>query len=778
MSATGALVSHAKSRPVQTRITFGIIPHIMPNPDAVELEREVQRIASAMWGKYPGSATSLIIDGRERDCVFRGEDVTHYVECTLQRAMAKVAEDSKKMVAYRESEIRRGKPVKLWYVTASDPTADQATVAQKSGIQILSLQNFRALLFDGRSYIHARNLYRWGSATDPKDESTDIQGVQYQKTALYATDSTDTSDILGASNLLRERKVVTLLGDFGMGKSLSIREIFRSLANDYLTGRSTKVPVSINLRDHWGQTDPAEVLTRHCSKIGFEKSYQLVRAYNAGEIYLLLDGFDEIVGIPVASKRDLRRLRSEALSVVRSFIQDCRGKTGVLVAGRQNFFDSSAERNSTLGTLTVDGSFELKELTVDEAEALLSSFHVRKRVPSWLPKRPLFLAYLASQGFLADLNETSAESASNSWDRLIDAICQREKKINDGLEAAAIRGILEYLADETRRTSTGRGPLYSSDVLHAYRHTTGYEEPDEHYRPLLMRLPALTSRNSEDGSREFIDDSMLNALRAPRLARFASLPYSDPDAQGWKHGISSLGLQIACDRRESGVDSGRIMSAAREAADRWKCGTLAADLLRASLAILPDDQSIACHMRIVDARLEDLDLSEVSCSDLEILECDLGVVSLPSGDLPRVLIRDGMIETVLNIPSAQQLPGWIVHCEIGVFDATPTNSSILEDMQLDIPHRVLLTIFRKLFVQPGSGRLEGALTRGLPGNYRPYVAPILEMLSSANFASLQSARQQRIWSPERGRTGEVLAMLSDYGRSKNALVTEVRKLRL
>lgn len=516
---------------------------------------------------------------------------------------------------------------------------------------------------------------------------------------------------------------------------------------------------------------------RHSSKIGFDKSSQLVRAYHAGELILLLDGFDEIVGIPVANRRELKRLRSEALTVVRHFIADSRGKTGVLIAGRQNFFDSEPEKNSALGTFTTDSTLELQELSIEEADQMLQKYQIKKRVPSWLPRRPLFLAYLASQGLLNDLPESGAIPASQSWDRLIDAICYREKRINEGLDADSIRGILEILADRTRNTSSGRGPIYSDDVLQAYRKTTGYEEPDEHYRPLLMRLPGLTSRNNEDGSREFIDDSMLNALRAPFLAKFAAQPYVDPEARDWKHGISPLGLEIACDRiAGANVTASRVMNAGREAIERWTCPTLAADILRTAQTLSPEGDVLKCQVRIENARIEDLDFAESPCSNLEITACEIGVLTLPSSKPNNLVLRDCLIEKILGISSRQQLPDWIKTSEVGDFDPVPTNASILTDSQLTIPHRVLLTIFRKLFVQPGSGRVEGAFSRGLPDNYRPFVAPILDLLKSREFALLQTARQQRVWSPERSKISEVLGILSDYSRSTNALVSEVKRL--
>ena len=276
----------------------------------------------------------------------------------------------------------------------------------------------------------------------------------------------------------------------------------------------------------------------------------MVKAYNAGEIVLLVDGFDEIVGTPVANRRELKRLRFEALAVVRQFVTDLRGKSGLIVAGRQNVFDTDGERTDSLGMRSSDPVFELNEFSPEEAARLLSSFQVKGQIPAWLPKRPLFLAYLASHGLLSEIGFANDLAAADAWDRLIAAICTRERRINEYLDASAIKGILERLADTARQTPTGRGPIKPSDIVQAYARSTGYDEPDEHIKPLLMRLPGLSSRSSEDGSREFLDESMLNALRASGLVDFLAHPFDlDPQARHWRHGISDLGLDIAFNRR-------------------------------------------------------------------------------------------------------------------------------------------------------------------------------------------------------------------------------------
>lgn len=750
----------------------------MNHKDAKELELEVLRLADALWGSQAGAAQAETIEGRERDCIYRLEDVTHYVECTTSLSPKKIEEDGKKMVKFRESEIKKGNIVKLWIVTANTPGSDQVAAAREKYITILSLDNFRNRLLNSDSYLRCREKYKWGSATNPSDDDVDISRLKYQNTDLNDMKKCQRIGINALVDSLLSKSVVAVLGDYGMGKSMLVREVYNRINTRRRKDSQAPVPIAINLRDHWGQTDPHEVLTRHANKIGFEESAKLVRAYNAGTIVLLVDGFDEIVGTPVASKRQLKKLRFEALTVVRKFVSDLRGRTGILVTGRQNFFDSDDERTEALGLRTNDDLIELTEFSSDEAERLLESFHIKGRVPSWLPRRPLFLAYLASQGLLSNLETSSDLSAAQAWHKLIDAICQREKRINEHLEASAIRNILSRLADIARETPSGRGPLNPSHIVQAYSDVTGYDEPDEHIRPLLMRLPGLTSRSSEDGSREFIDDSMLNALRSSALESFFNNPFDrDPNGRNWRHGISSLGIEVAM--HTIGLGSGgaaKSLVAARQAIGKWESPTLAADFVRLGQSFVSDDTRLDCQLQICGGVFEELDLSDASCSNLVISGSEIGLLVVPPEHPAGCMITDSVIDKILGVAKRENVPSWIIKCEIGEFDLLPTNDSILDDADLPVAHRVLLTILRKLFLQRGAGRRENALSRGLPTGFKLLTPDILEILRSLEFVSRQVIAGYRVWRPDRSRTSEVHSILNQYSASRHPVVTAVRKI--
>jgi hypothetical protein len=78
---------------------------------------------------------------------------------------------------------------------------------------------------------------------------------------------------------------------------MTMRYLYRQLRAAHLSGSTSQFPVYINLREHFGQSDPCEVLERHARNVGFERVGHLVRAWRAGYVHLILDGFDELTGL-------------------------------------------------------------------------------------------------------------------------------------------------------------------------------------------------------------------------------------------------------------------------------------------------------------------------------------------------------------------------------------------------------------------------------------------------------------------------------------------------
>lgn len=747
-----------------------------------DFENEVRNIARALWPGVPGSGAAQIIDGRERDCIFEEEHLTHYLEVTALNTLDKVKRDVEKMVQFRETLSRSGRPVKLWVVTYFEPSAHQRTHCRQHRVEILSLMEFRRRIIDASQYLELRQNYAFGSATNPENDSADLSGVQYQPIRIQVESNGRSIDPSGVADLLEAQAQILLLGDYGMGKSFNIREVFLELRKRYFASSgSSPIPVVLNLREHWGQSDPVEALRRHSDRLGFDKPHQLVRAFHAGRLAIVLDGFDEVGSTPWARlpNTKLRMLRRDAVQLIAAFVSQARGKCSILIGGREHFFDS---RNELVEAFDLRHGFvalRLSEFTDSESSAYLQSRGYSGTLPDWFPKRPLLLASLAARKLIEVVLGTSADDEpAVAWDTLMNLICQRESQIHRYLDADAIRRILERLATQTRSTLSNLGPITEDDIAEAFRQEVG-AYPDERARPLLQRLPGLSVRNHEDGSRSFLDDQLLDVLRANDLVTFVRNPWKDPGASKWRHGIGGLGVQVAVekiDSGEKGISSIRV--ATREACARWNAPTLALDLVLAAQYL--HDELSAIDMggiTIQDGYCEVLDLENLPVvENVTIASCIIGEMILPHVGVPSLTIEGGFVIHILGASNATELPPWMQDVQVVEFDDAMTNARILDDKNMSIPIRVLLTVLRKLYRQRGSGRRENGLYRGMDTKAQGFVPDILGILAQENLAFSARRKGNIVWHTVSGQQQRAEQLIDSHGRMDDPVVRKINTL--
>lgn len=749
-----------------------------------EFENEVRTIARALWPAPPGDGAARVIDGRERDCIFELEDITHYLEVTANNSLEKVRHDVQKMVQYRDTQTKRGRPVKLWIITQFEPSPHQLEHCRNNGVQIMALSEFRRHIIDAPSYMSCRVLHQFGSATNPSNDSVDVSGVKYQPVKILNERSGKTLSVQDIADLLIQPREIVLIGDYGMGKSLNIREVFLRLQKRYISSKGeTPVPVVLNLRQHWGQDEPSEAIRRHANLIGFSKPDQLIRAFHAGRLALLLDGFDEISGTPWTRLPKLTVLRKNAVKLISNFVTQARGRCSVLIAGREHFFDSKSEMLEAFSLSPEYVLLSLTEFTDDEASSYLTKFGLSGPLPTWFPKRPLLLASLAARGLIGEVLDSQEKvEPAEAWDKLLNLICHREAQIHKYLDASGIRRMLEILAGETRSSTANLGPITESQIAEAFRAVVDIY-PDETARPLLQRLPGLTARDHQDGSRSFMDDQLLDVLRGGLLRQYIENPWQDPGAGQWQHGIGSLGAQVVATKMvELEKPDVQLNVATKQAIERWAAPTLALDLgvvMQYLSLALGDDRDIVDFngMTITGGTIETLDLANLPAPyRLSLDSCLIGELVLPTEPLTDLTLVNCMIEKVIGASDKTMLPDWIQGCDVAQFDDVLTNAVILEESKQPLSVRVLLTILRKLYIQGGGGRRENAFSRGLDPKMQRFVDPVLELIESEGLASRVKNRGYAVWYTTSGQKSRVVNILTNYGRSDDPVVVATRRL--
>ena len=507
-------------------------------------ETEVRRIAQLIWprGKVDRSPT---IDGYERDAVVQTPDLVIVIEATTSRRKEKISDDAKKTNTLVKKIRGQGFPCQGIIVTLDEPTTDQETVAkQYSGaIYLQSFSQFISRLFDAAQYLQARLHKSFGSIQNPADSHFALSRDYYIPIPILEEEKNVTRSAIEIGSAIRDSSArYVMLADFWSGKSMSLREIFYWLRDEFIRKQHSRFPVYINLRDHAGAKYPDEILERHARDLGLADYAQLVKAWRAGFVDLLLDGFDEFAATGwSALPMKLRLIRRTMLEAVRKLIAESPKRTGIVVVGRQHYFDSAREMRDALGLTDAFQTLHIELLSEDDPIKIVRRYG-GDSVPDWVPSRALLLSYLAAKDFLKDLPAflSTVRSRGHGWDALLKMICDREAKHHPAVEGSSVLLFLERLATLARRTPDGLGSFSDAELGNVFEQTCGFP-PDDAARVLISRLPALAVLAPESGRRRFIDPDIADAARAGDTFRFINSPYDGIIIDALKDAQRALG---------------------------------------------------------------------------------------------------------------------------------------------------------------------------------------------------------------------------------------------
>ena len=751
--------------------------------DGRRFEAEVQRVARLLWPTDPGGG-AVIYAGKERDGIYVSDDCVHAVECTVSRSKQKAVDDGRKLAALTKSlrKSHRDRAVRGWFVTHHEPTADQRAVIQglKAEISAVSYDVFRSKLINAKLYLSCRQEYAFGSATDPQIAESN------NRSNYIRLDPCDTSGQLWPLKQIAEDLIAgarfTLLGDYGAGKSTTCRELFFRLRRAYLKATTICFPILLSLRDHHGQRDPAEALERHARNVGYANPHHLVRAWRAGFVTLLLDGFDELgspgwTGIP----RKLRDLRYQSMVLVRSLVEQSPPSAGVLVSGRQHYFDSEHERRGALASEQCT-ELTLNDFTDEQVADYLKKLGWVVSVPSWLPTRPLLIGYLASRNILQQaICSTPDIDPASGWDQLLSRICEREARMDIGVSGETVRDLMEGLASRARRYVGGLGPLQPSCIADVFRTICG--EPDERALILLQRLPGLAVASAEDGSRLFIDADLADVARAGDVVAYIRSPY-DYDREtyeAWQCTMGPLGRQVAANKVVSaGFTAKQISATATRALLDTSNHSLSADILQVLLEAGLDYVGAPIAIEAVEFDSFFIDSSAVDLSGLTLRDCAFQVIEIDSQiDGTRApKFESCIVGSVRGRVAQTDLPGGVFDeaCEFASFtDEMATTQGILETT-LPLPLKVGLSILKKLYLQAGSGRKHSALNRGLDQRARVHVQNVLDLLRHEGLIVRNSAARETVWLPVKEHGPRVRRLLAAPSSADDSLADALSRL--
>lgn len=719
-------------------------------------EDEVRRVAEAVFNMAPGECRPAHYGDagplHELDGLARLRDVTHVIMATVSRKLEKATDDIKKLNVAERLEEKRNVPVSKWLITKYQLDARHLEMAQKHRVQALTLESFQERFFNGRAYLSKRRDAAFGSARNLADATISVPLDEYVPLPLYVLEdlrdpTSRSGGILNVQEVARrvvEGQIIVLAGPFGAGKSLTTREVFLHLQRLYLKGEIQCVPIAVNLREHWGAEWPEEILERHARSMGFSPKEDLVTAWRAGIGRLLLDGFDEMSAQVVAGadkRHFMRYARETALKPVRELIRGAPGGAGILICGREHYFDDERELVHALGLAGRSVTYlAIGEFTEEQATEFLRRHHAPDTLPDWLPRKPLLLGWLAHRGLLSDVLEIdSSKGFGHTWDYFMRLICEREAAIGGTvMDPETLRRVLERLAADVRASSSGTGPITARDLADAYQNETG-QVPGEGVLAQLQRLPGLTPRAQDPTERSFIDVDLLSALQGSAVARYILEATGHENARPLLGPLNRNAVAMASHLLAiSGGNLKTALAAASRAVIASGKGRnvdvqLIADCVAVALESGADGGAIDCGGLLLSGVILDrVNLEETAILGLEIedsviLDFTIG----PSATDSSLRCRRCDVRRIHGVASAQGVPRTIfdADCQFGNFDVFDTNAAVV-DSDLPAPVKALVTILRKLYLQSGGGRKDSALKRGLPAgpvlDAVPVVLGILE----------------------------------------------------
>lgn len=742
-------------------------------------ENQIREIACTRWSCNANTET---IGGVKCDCVLHpNSEECIAVEITEENNLTKVRTDIAKLVTIRNAFLTENIFCRCYFVMKDSPTDSMRTAGKESKIRVMSGQEFQDEYFEYSKYIYNRQQRPFGSMIDAdtgKPDNNTYVNVSYCEKKTGKEYSID--EII---NLLKQGRKIILTGDFGLGKSRCIKQIFDILVNDYAQQLYT---IAINLRDHWGAKRGTEILTRHFEELGME-AREFIQRFEKENIIYLLDGFDEIGTQAWSSDpQKMHHIREISVCGLKDLLGRIQG--GAIVAGREYYFNSDEELMTCLGlderkTLLLECH---NEFTDSELLAFISSnipgaskSEELKQLPPWLPKRPLVIQMLSK--FAEDFfsSKHALDNIYGFWNAFFTKMCEREARIYPALNPKTIEKVLLHVANQTRCSSNNTGPITLSDLSNAFVEATGVTPSDES-AIMLQRLPSLGRISADSPDRQFLDGFVLNGLRAEAIIR-QTQSYDKSSKlmrETWQHPLDQTGLSILSEYiSEDRKHSDTFLSVARDASH----GTnrmLAADIVSA-LCMLDTDHLDFRGIHISEAEFSFLTFEGKAIQRLSIYASLIEKLDLTNSKLlDEVEIKGCMIGKVHGVASGKGLPSQIgADNKIDAFERLAT-TTLIKKARLSESQKLFAEILRKIFLQPGAGRKEAALLRGMGDSVNKKLRQdILNKLLDEGLIKKVKGREGAVYVPIRSETGRVEKMLADLTLSNDPLWKKISALK-
>lgn len=742
-----------------------------------EFEKEIRDIASHRWNC---NAVAETISGVRCDCILKVDPSEWIiVEITTENNLDKVRRDILKLRTVKSACMLKEILARCYFVMRGTPTDSMRQTGDDNKVKVMSAEEFRNEFFRYGDYIHTRSTKQFGSLInaetgDPEENS--FVNVSY--TDVKSGNELFIKDIIAL--LIRGKRVV-LKGDFGLGKSRCVRQVFDTITSCQTGATYT---IAINLRDHWGQKRASEIINRHFADLGIDDK-NFFKVYNQSNVIYLLDGFDEIGTQSWSSDKDvMHHMREVSVCALKDLIGKVKG--GVLITGREYYFNSDDELSSCLGlkadnTVFLECHDEFSESELEEyikknidAEQSAVAGNALTELPVWFPKRPLVIRLMTKYPGLFS-EDNALEDIYGFWCALLNEICEREARIYPALNPGVIKSVLIILADKTRLSANNSGPISQKDLSDAFVAAAGFA-PNDESSIMLQRLPSLGRINADSPDRQFLDSFILNGLRAQSIINFSNSWDMALLSQDWFNPLDEVGLSILAEHIEKDKRHfDTFLNIARRATEQGNM-IMAADIV-AALCLTKNDHIDFKEIYISCARISFLSFEGKRIERLRIDGSFIERLDLTNSKLSdTVIICDSEIKKVNGVASRSNIPPQIKNNEIKEFELLGT-TALIKKANLSDSQKIFVEMARKIFFQPGRGRKENALLRGMGvSGDKQLSQKILGMMIDDKLISKVKGDEGFIYIPERSQSSRIDRMLKELTLSSDPLWIKISSL--
>lgn len=668
--------------------------------DWSKLEDDVRTIAQTHWNAPCSPRT---IHGVRCDGVIEVKrDHWIAIEISKSNTLDKLRTDIAKFGAIRLAQMAAGIYTECLFITAGE-TSSLKDTGRANNVEVMSVAEFAGRFIGKGEYAHIRSAQKFGSAVDPDTGGKD--NATFAEVHYISNDNGNELDISKIVEKVTNRKKMILIGEFGSGKSRCVQEVFLALSN----GDDMFPTMAINLRDCWGLQSFDLILRSHLESLGLSKlADNLIKLSLAGKVRFLLDGFDEIGSQSWTGEIErLKDLRRRSLKGVFDLIAKC-GSGGLLITGREHYFSSNEEMLDCLGL--ADGQVEIiecrDEFSDSELQHYLSSNSIMIDVPSWMPRKPL-ICQLFSKLPTNELSSISDDAIDevDFFEKFLDAICARERRIHPSIDDKILKAVLLKLADTSREKKMLPEEITPEEINKAFFEVSGLTPLDES-AIMLQRLPYLGRTGSENANRTFIDEYAKSGLRGLSLCKHIYMADKTISSSTWRGAVGEFGARVLSSRVTNWGEAQKY----GQYCAKYGNSQVAADIV---VSRLSGDYSEIDYsgFRVEGAHFDVIDFSGAKISNLNISSCSASEMNLSEAKFDNCNFKDMIGNRILGVGSAVRLPNCFEGCDFTTFDQAD-NTARISELPLTDAQKTLLSLIKKLFFQRGRGRKEEGLLRG------------------------------------------------------------------